>query len=107
MGGNSKVLMVVNLSPTQADAGESLCSLNFAARVRGVKLGPAVRNVEDGAQIRQLKAEVEALRAEVWPRASCCKACNVCPVTLVVKCMTCMPRKRRAYYISKRGIVPH
>uniref|UniRef100_A0A7S0N872 Kinesin-like protein n=1 Tax=Pyramimonas obovata TaxID=1411642 RepID=A0A7S0N872_9CHLO len=41
MEGTAKVAMFVNVSPTQESAGESVCSLNFASRVRGVELGPA------------------------------------------------------------------
>ena len=35
--------MFVCVSPSDSDGGESLCSLNFAARVRNVELGPAKR----------------------------------------------------------------
>jgi hypothetical protein len=41
MEGSAKVAMFVNISPTAESAGESVCSLNFAARVRGVELGAA------------------------------------------------------------------
>jgi kinesin family protein C2/C3 len=42
LGGNSKVLMFVNCSPASTNAGETLCSLNFAARASKVELGKAV-----------------------------------------------------------------
>ena len=45
LGGNSKVLMFVNISPAIYNASETLCSLNFAARCRAVELGSAQRNV--------------------------------------------------------------
>lgn len=41
MEGSAKVAMFVNVAPTAESAGESVCSLNFAARVRGVELGAA------------------------------------------------------------------
>mmetsp|Transcript_2572 Transcript_2572/g.10769 ORF Transcript_2572/g.10769 Transcript_2572/m.10769 type:complete len:1170 (-) Transcript_2572:68-3577(-) len=49
LGGNSKVMMFVNISPAVYNVGETLCSLNFAARCRAVELGSATRNVESGS----------------------------------------------------------
>ncbi|KAI3972145.1 hypothetical protein MKW92_006390 [Papaver armeniacum] len=37
-GGDCKTLMFVHISPSFADSGETLCSLNFASRVRGNEL---------------------------------------------------------------------
>ena len=42
--GNSKTLMIAHLSPTQDDVGETLGTLQFAARVRTVEIGKAKRN---------------------------------------------------------------
>lgn len=47
-GGDSKTLMFVQISPNEADVGETLCSLNFASRVRGVELGPAKKHLDSG-----------------------------------------------------------
>lgn len=41
---NSKTLMFVQISPSLNDVTESICSLNFAARVRMVELGKAEKN---------------------------------------------------------------
>merc|ERR1712150_290181 len=45
LGGNSKVMMFVNVSPTTVSAEETLCSLNFGKRARATELGRATKNV--------------------------------------------------------------
>uniref|UniRef100_A0A7S2PFW9 Kinesin-like protein n=1 Tax=Leptocylindrus danicus TaxID=163516 RepID=A0A7S2PFW9_9STRA len=42
---NAKVLMFVNINPSTDNAGESICSLNFAKRCRSVQLGKARKDV--------------------------------------------------------------
>ncbi len=44
LGGNSKVLMFVNISPAVFNVSETVCSLTFATRCRNVELGQAKRN---------------------------------------------------------------
>jgi len=41
LGGNSKTLMFVNVSPAIYNLSETVCSLNFASRCRNVELGQA------------------------------------------------------------------
>lgn len=38
--------MFVQISPNESDLSETLCSLNFASRVRGIELGPAKKQVD-------------------------------------------------------------
>lgn len=57
--------MFVNVSPTEQDAGETLCSLNFAARVRGVLLGPARRHVDSGGEVQELRLQLSVMEQKV------------------------------------------
>lgn len=50
--------MFVQISPSEHDVSETLSSLNFATRVRGVELGPARKQVDTG--------EIQKLKAMVW-----------------------------------------
>lgn len=45
-GGDCKTLMFVQISPSSVDLTETLCSLNFATRVRGIESGPARKQVD-------------------------------------------------------------
>lgn len=51
-GGDSKTLMFVQISPNENDLSETLCSLNFASRVRGVELGPAKKQLDTSELLR-------------------------------------------------------
>ena len=53
LSGDGKAMMFVNLSPTTASCGESLCSLRFAQRVNQVELGTAKKNIQYGTKGRQ------------------------------------------------------
>ncbi|KAM1387258.1 hypothetical protein TB1_032710 [Malus domestica] len=46
LGGDCKTLMFVQISPSASDLGETLCSLNFASRVRGIESGPARKQTD-------------------------------------------------------------
>eukprot|EP00736_Rhodelphis_marinus_P010516 Rmarinus@m.15216 len=63
LGGDSKTLMFANLSPADIDGQETLSTINFAARVRNVILGPATRHKETGDAVR-MKAQLEAKKLE-------------------------------------------
>uniref|UniRef100_A0ACD5TH99 Uncharacterized protein n=1 Tax=Avena sativa TaxID=4498 RepID=A0ACD5TH99_AVESA len=60
LGGDCKTLMFVQISPSSTDSGETLCSLNFASRVRAIEHGPARKQV-DPAENFKLKQMTEKL----------------------------------------------
>ncbi|XP_077218466.1 P-loop containing nucleoside triphosphate hydrolases superfamily protein [Tasmannia lanceolata] len=63
LGGDCKTLMFVQISPSAADLGETLCSLNFASRVRGIEHGPA-RKQSDPIEFFKYKQMTEKLRQD-------------------------------------------
>jgi len=69
LSGSAKLLLLVNVSPVQWNADESMCSLQFAERCRAVQFGAVGKSgsADGGAAERQelalLRAEVAGLRA--------------------------------------------
>lgn len=63
LGGDSKTLMFVQISPSDQDLSETLSSLNFATRVRGVELGP-VRKQIDTNELQKVKTMLDKARQE-------------------------------------------
>ncbi|KAJ6332750.1 hypothetical protein OIU77_008744 [Salix suchowensis] len=64
LGGDSKTLMFVQISPNENDLGETICSLNFASRVRGIELGPAKRQL-DNAELLRYKQMAEKSKQDL------------------------------------------
>ncbi|KAI7741670.1 hypothetical protein M8C21_005368 [Ambrosia artemisiifolia] len=66
LGGDCKTLMFVQISPSSADLGETICSLNFASRVRGIEHGPARKqtDITELFKYKQLVRELENQLAE-------------------------------------------
>ncbi|XP_038982528.1 kinesin-like protein KIN-14E isoform X2 [Phoenix dactylifera] len=63
LGGDSKALMFVQISPSDNDLGETLSSLNFASRVRSIELGPARKQVDTG-ELHKMKQMLDKVRQE-------------------------------------------
>ncbi|XP_067052351.1 kinesin-like protein KIFC3 isoform X2 [Acropora muricata] len=61
LGGDSKTLMVVQVSPVEKNVSETVCSLTFAQRVRTVELGQATKKTENAemAGMRDRLRELE------------------------------------------------
>ncbi|XP_028761057.1 kinesin-like protein KIN-14Q isoform X2 [Neltuma alba] len=64
LGGDSKTLMFVQISPNENDLSETICSLNFASRVRGIELGPPKRQL-DTTELLKYKLMAEKTKQEV------------------------------------------
>ena len=60
LSGGSKVVMLLAVNPTDHDAAETLCSLNFAARLRGLEIGPAQRNAKATLPASQAQGQTDA-----------------------------------------------
>lgn len=55
--------MFAQISPSSADLGETVCSLNFASRVRGIENGP-VRKLTDPSESFKLKQMVPSVKRQ-------------------------------------------
>ncbi|KAF9620560.1 hypothetical protein IFM89_013225 [Coptis chinensis] len=69
LGGDSKTLMFVQISPNENDLSETLCSLNFASRVRGIELGPAKKQL-DNSELVKYKQMVEKTKQDMKSKDS-------------------------------------
>ncbi|KAK8689082.1 hypothetical protein V6N13_087813 [Hibiscus sabdariffa] len=90
LGGDCKTVMFVQISPSSADLGETLCSLNFASRVRGIESGPARKQVDltelykykqmaeklkhDDKETKKLQDSVQSLQLRLSAREHICKS---------------------------------
>ncbi|KAL6558032.1 Kinesin-like protein KIN-14S [Orobanche minor] len=89
LGGDCKTVMFVQISPNAADYGETICSLNFASRVRGVEHGPARRQTDhaelfkykqlaekakqDEKETKKLQDSVQSLQLRLGAREQLCR----------------------------------
>lgn len=64
LGGDSKTVMYVQISPSEHDMSETLSSLNFATRVRGVELGPAKKQI-DSSELQKLKSSLDKAKQDL------------------------------------------
>ncbi|XP_008454633.2 kinesin-like protein KIN-14S [Cucumis melo] len=89
LGGDCKTLMFVQISPSAADVGETLCSLNFASRVRGIENAPARKQTDltdlfkfkqmaekskhDEKEMKKLQDNVQYLQLRLAAKEHTCK----------------------------------
>ncbi|GFZ02956.1 P-loop containing nucleoside triphosphate hydrolases superfamily protein [Actinidia rufa] len=90
LGGDCKTLMVVQISPNTTDLGETLCSLNFASRVRGIEHGPARKQGDhtdlfkykqmaekaklDEKEMKKLQDSLQSLQLRLAAREHICRS---------------------------------
>ncbi|XP_021742486.1 kinesin-like protein KIN-14S [Chenopodium quinoa] len=90
LGGDCKTLMFVQISPSDADVGETLCSLNFASRVKGIEYGPARKQADisellkykhlaeklkhDDKETKKLQDSVQSLQLRLSAREHICRS---------------------------------
>eukprot|EP01135_Chromosphaera_perkinsii_P002404 Nk52_evm10s223 gene=Nk52_evmTU10s223 len=66
LSGDSKTLMICQIGPAEYNVGETMCTLNFAARVRSVELGPPKKHsASSDTEKNQLENKVKELEKEL------------------------------------------
>ena len=63
LGGNSKTLMVVAISPASTNYDETMSSLRYADRAKRIKNKAKVNEDPKDAQIRAMREQIENLEA--------------------------------------------
>ncbi|KAI3889445.1 hypothetical protein MKX03_009976 [Papaver bracteatum] len=85
LGGDYKTLMFVHISPSSADSGETLCSMNFATLVRGIEHGPACKQsyltkifkfkqMQDKKETKKLHDSLQSLQLRFDVREQLCRS---------------------------------
>ncbi|KAA8545105.1 hypothetical protein F0562_019889 [Nyssa sinensis] len=90
LGGDCKTLMFVQISPNAEDLGETLCSLNFASRVRGIEYAPARKQADltelfkfkqlaekakhDEKETKKLQDSLQSLQLRLAAREHICRS---------------------------------
>uniref|UniRef100_A0A8C5SGN7 Kinesin-like protein n=1 Tax=Laticauda laticaudata TaxID=8630 RepID=A0A8C5SGN7_LATLA len=95
LSGESKTLMMVQVSPVEKNTSETLCSLKFAERVRSVELGPGSRRAEMGSWTSQEHLEPQLC----FPVAACLQ---VEPSAALQPCIRTQPSPRTGRSSSLR-----
>ncbi|XP_028398515.1 kinesin-like protein KIF16B isoform X2 [Dendronephthya gigantea] len=69
LGGNSKTVMIATISPADINYAETLSTLRYANRAKNIINKPTVNEDANVKLIRELKAEIDRLKAMVNPEA--------------------------------------
>ncbi|KAM8843346.1 kinesin-like protein KIF16B isoform 2-T2 [Synchiropus picturatus] len=63
LGGNSKTIMIANVSPADVNYGETLSTLRYANRAKNIINKPTINEDSNVRLIRELRAEIARLKA--------------------------------------------
>ncbi|KAA0722012.1 Kinesin-like protein KIF16B [Triplophysa tibetana] len=63
LGGNSKTIMIANISPADVNYGETLSTLRYANRAKNIINKPTINEESNVRLIRELRAEIARLKA--------------------------------------------
>lgn len=69
LGEDAKTVMIVHVSPKEDDVGETICSLGFASRARGIHLG---QELSPGAKEERARA-MEGVMGQLQERENSCQ----------------------------------
>lgn len=65
LGGNSKTIMIAAISPADCNYGETLSTLRYANRAKNIINKPTINEDPNVKLIRELREEIEMLRAQI------------------------------------------
>ncbi|XP_041970011.1 kinesin-like protein Klp98A isoform X2 [Aricia agestis] len=65
LGGNSKTIMIAAISPADVNYGETLSTLRYANRAKNIINKPTVNEDPNVKLIRELRQEIDKLRAQI------------------------------------------
>lgn len=65
LGGNTKTVMIANLGPAAYNYDETISTLRFATRAKSIKNKPKINEDPKDAMLRELKEQIDMLRAEL------------------------------------------
>lgn len=75
LGGNSKLALIINLSPSPWNAPETLSTLRFGARAKGIQNGAVVNETRSPEELALLLARAEK---ELYAQHVCRERDSVC-----------------------------
>ncbi|XP_013170474.1 PREDICTED: kinesin-like protein KIF16B [Papilio xuthus] len=82
LGGNSKTIMIAAISPADCNYGETLSTLRYANRAKNIINKPTINEDPNVKLIRELRDEIDKLRAQIAHNTNPVEAENAVLATL-------------------------